>query len=321
MNVAITGGLGFIGSHLAERFHGSGDTVLVIDDGSASVVETDDIRRESLDVFHSDAELWATKMHRRPLDLVVHAAAPVGPGAVASMGGAIAREIIRTTHAVAFSCAELGIPLVNISSSEVYGIPGSPIARGGPIESTPIGHAGPFTARSEYGLAKATAECVVANIGGRSCSVRPFNTAGPRQASSKGFVLPTFCEQAKRHEKLTVYEPNAKRAFTHVSDVCEFIVRYWRQITDEGGAWNVGNEANVCSIAKLADLVTSHHIACTGNDAQWITDSPVGTWGEAYAFFGERNGTKVPDSTKARALGWRPVYTLDDVIRTTYASV
>lgn len=348
--VAITGGLGFIGSHLAEAFAGLGWEVLVIDDCRGNVVmppgatkpglnplpphvQTIDPRYiEGADVLegiqhaYDDVENWAEMVFTLPgrIDLVVHCAAPVGPGAVASMGGQIALDIITATHAIAVLCQRYRIPLVNISSSEVYGV--EECDDTGPIhelghakEDWAIGHDGAFTARSEYGLAKATAENMIANMRDlQSCSVRPFNTAGPRQASSKGFVLPTFIEQVKRGEKLSLYEPTAVRSFTHVHDVCWFIARHWRDICGQGGAWNVASPYNAIMIGDLAQMVCNVHIEKTGSDAHWELVDPVERWGSEYAFFGRRNGAKVPNADKAMALGWEPEVRLRGIVEDTY---
>lgn len=333
MRVAITGGLGFIGSHLADEFRQYGADVVVVDNCVGNVIPRSD------DTIFSDVAYWCGWHHterdagvptihgnvlKPKLDLVVHCAAPVGPGLVSQRGGQIAIDIVEATTSLAHECARLRIPLINISSSEVYGVTyenDGPIHDfGKPTEDWPVGHDGPFTARSEYGLAKATAEAVIANIEGlRWATIRPFNTAGPRQSALKGFVVPTFITQARRNEKLTVYEPRAVRSFTHVSDIAEFIVSSWEGLIELGGAWNIGNEKNTIEIADLAGKVCSHHITQTGTDANWQLADPVDRWGDSYAFFGRANGEKVPNSSKARAqLGWRPTRTIHDIIRDTY---
>lgn len=321
MRVAITGGLGFIGSHLAEAFARLGEAVSIIDDGSGQV---EGVQAVGDDYHIMDAAKWARDIRWAQAmgmpDLVVHCAAPVGPGLVSGMGGRIATDIIRVTADVGNACAWNGIPLVNISSSEVYGVMPYEYIVGQPSdEKWPVGHDGVYTARSEYGLAKALAENVLANIDGLAhANVRPFNTAGPRQAASKGFVLPTFIEQAKRHEPLTVYEPRAWRSFTSVHDVVRFVVAYWQDAVAQGGAWNVGSMDNAVTIGELAQLVCNTHIAATGTDAKWVDTNPTDRWGEAYAFFGSKNGTKLPDSRKAMALGWQPQWILGDIVRDAY---
>lgn len=318
MRVAITGGLGFIGSHLAERFAADQHHVLVIDDGRGAVVEAlwPAVKHySSLDVVEWVREGVDLDIE---LDLVVHCAAPVGPGLVAQSGSKIAVEIIPATWAIGSYCAEHDIPLVNISSSEVYGA----TRTGAPDEDEPIGHFGPFTARSEYGLAKATAECLLANMPGlRHCSIRPFNTAGPRQSSAKGFVLPTFVEQVKRHEPLTVYEPDAMRSLTSVHDVVDFIVGSWEALVERGGAWNLGNEDNDTLIYELAQRVINRHISETGSDGKWVLVDPRERWGSAYEFFQSKGGVKIPNSGKAQTIGWKPTRDLDSIVAETYRSI
>lgn len=320
MRVAITGGLGFIGSHLAERFSGAGWNVSIVDDDSGAVAERTFNAFDDMHVM--DAGVWASQMEASQgtwmPDLIVHCAAPVGPGLVAQSGGHIASEIVRTTAEIGLACARVGIPLVNISSSEVYGA----TKTGAPDEDEPIGHFGPFSARSEYGLAKATAECLLANMPGlRHCSIRPFNTAGPRQSSAKGFVLPTFVEQVKRHEPLTVYEPDAMRSLTSVHDVVDFIVGSWEALVERGGAWNLGNEDNDTLIYELAQRVINRHISETGSDGKWVLVDPRERWGSAYEFFQSKGGVKIPNSGKAQTIGWKPTRDLDSIVAETYRSI
>lgn len=319
MRVAITGGLGFIGSHLAERFAAAGDTVLVIDDSRGAVVESlwPAVKHySSYDVVEWCRE--AEPLGLEPFDLVVHCAAPVGPGLVAQSGGKIAVEIISATWAIGSYCAEHDIPLVNISSSEVYGA----TRTGAPDEDEPIGHFGPFSARSEYGLAKATAECLLANMPGlRHCSIRPFNTVGPRQSSAKGFVLPTFVEQVKRNEPLTVYEPNAMRSLTSVHDVVDFIVGSWEALVERGGPWNLGNEDNDTLIYELAQRVINLHISETGSDGKWVLVDPRDRWGVEYEFFQCKDGVKIPNSGRAAEIGWKPTRDLESIVAETYRSI
>lgn len=327
MKVAITGGLGFIGSHLAERFLRAGAKVVIVDDFSGNVVSPQTMTDQGAKVIHTDAEYWTGIDHRSEdfgtdtiysddYSLVVHCAAPVGPGLVAHKGGVIARDIIGATSALGHACRSLKIPLVNISSSEVYGVPGMGIAGS---ELAPVGHDGEFTPRAEYGLAKATADCLLANIEDlRHASVRPFNTVGPRQAASKGFVLPTFCDQAIRNVPLTVYEPDAIRSLTSVHDVTRFIVNHWQRIVGQGGVWNVASMENEIRMADLAQLVINAHIAATGSDGKWVEVDPRERWGDDYAFFGRKNGTKLPNSQKAMQAGWNPHWNLLDIVAETY---
>lgn len=319
MTTVVTGGLGFIGSHLAERLIALGEEVVIVDDGSGNVVD------EVTGAAHQlrNVESWCARTTLVGVDLIVHCAAPVGPGLVATRGGSIARDIIDATTALAGDCAFAGIPLVNISSSEVYGVQSwDPVDEENAYsELAPIGMRPPYTARKEYGMAKATAELVVANTPGlRSANVRLFNTVGPRQASSKGFVLPTFIEQAIAGEPLTLYEPAAERALTSVHDVVDFLVTFGRRILDTRTPWNVGNEANVTTMLDLAMRVLHVHAEHTGKGGTVMQVDPTLVWGKEYAHFLDGGGSKVPVSTPARSIGWNPTRSLDDIVREAYAA-
>lgn len=318
MRVAVTGGLGLIGSALAERFIALGEDVLVVDHAHGAVVKSDVITERGGEVTLQPVGQWvadnlSVRTARDLPNLVVHCAAPVGPGLVSTRGGEVAMDIIATTWSVARLCAAWDIPLVNLSSSEVYGVDQ------GSLEDSPVGHVGAFTARSEYGLAKLTAECLLANTRRlRHVSIRPFNTVGARQSASKGFVLPTFVEQAKANVPLTVYEPDAVRALTHVDDLVEFVVAQWPILVEHGGPVNVGNERNETTMAQLAQAVIDRHIAVTGSDGRWAKADPRERWGDTYAYFLGEGRSKTPDSTLARSLGFDPKRGLYQIVREAY---
>lgn len=319
MRVAVTGGLGFIGSHLAERFVALGQEVVVVDNRSGAVVS----HVAGARVLVNDVSAWAAGLPLRAhagerdlFDLVIHCAAPVGPGAVAQLGGKIAYAIVADTYWLAMACRRMGTPLLNFSSSEVYGTRST----AGYAEDAPVGCLPPYNARKEYGLAKATAECLIANLPNlRHATIRPFNTVGPRQASKKGFVLPTFIEQAKAGVPLTVYEPNARRGFTSVHDLVDFVVTYWDGLVSSTTQpiWNVGTHDNDTSIARLAELVLDCH-ELHGGTGGWERTDPRERWGDAFAHFLDGQGSKLPSAYPAHELGWKPTRTLADIISEAY---
>jgi nucleoside-diphosphate-sugar epimerase len=143
--------------------------------------------------------------------------------------------------------------------------------------------------------------------------VRPFNVAGPGQSASKGFVLPTFCEQALGGWPLTVFgSGEQERAFTAVWDVADFIGRYAWNSEWDGRVFNLGNPANTTTILDLARRV----LALSGRrENAYLLTTGQEVHGEDYA---EADGfQKLPIIEEAQSLGWRPRYTLDDLIKAT----
>lgn len=301
MRVVITGGLGFIGSFLAEAYRDQGHSVAVIDNLSANVVE-------QIDGVHNmrgfDADL---ALEVAPADLIVHCASPVGAVGILSKSGHISSEISRTTSAVCEAAKKWRSPLVNISTSEVYGFSG--------VYSETDDIRVPFkhSARIEYAVGKLAAEYTVKLRDIPSLTIRPFNVAGPRQTSSKGFVVPTFVEQALEGTPLTVFYPGTQeRSFTAVSDIVRFVVGLHPDQID-GQIVNVGNPANRTTILDLARLV----IETTGSSSGLVETTGQAVHGSQYE---EAEGTvKVPDISLARSLGWEPRVGLSDLIKETAA--
>ena len=297
MRVLITGALGFIGSHLADAYLAQGNEVVGIDDLSGNVVDhVDGMEFYEADVRHIGA--------LGPVDLVVHAASPVGPVALLKRTSIVA-EIVETTQAVIAYCRYHGIPLINIATSEVYGFSG--VYR--ETDDCVMPHR--LTHRIEYAAGKLAAEQLARTDGIRVVSIRPFNVAGPRQSRAKGFVLPTFCEQALAGEPLTVFdEGSQERCPTAVWDLCDFILGC-DPAAHAGEVVNVGNPHNRTTVLDLASRV----LTVTGSDSPVEFTTGKAVHGDAYE---EALGlVKVPDVTVARGMGWEPQVGLDEMIERT----
>jgi nucleoside-diphosphate-sugar epimerase len=279
--------------------------VTVVDDCRSSVVEP-----EALDalvyVERLQDYLLGTRLHT---DLVVHCAAPVGSAGVLPRRGRIVSEVVETTSMLVERCIEQEIPLVNISTSEVYGFSGTYTEED--VCRVPVRP----SARLEYAVAKLAGEFTIMNSvhrGLKGVSVRPFNVAGPRQRSDKGFVLPTFVEQALEKKPLTVFGDGLQqRAFTAVTDLCAFVCDHLKDF--DGQVYNVGNPGNETTILDLANRVLEHFKLWGRIE---FTDGKV-IHGKDYE---EAEGfIKTPDISKALSLGWKPSVGLDDLIEITAA--
>ena len=203
--ILVTGGLGFIGSFVAESLADRGAHITVVDSCVSSVLEPEDLKIPAGQV---DFELVGVEEYilRTPsldaYDMVVHCASYVGPASILKYSGQLGPAIVAATSALIEKCIASDIPLVNFSSAEIYGRSGI-LREDGDIRVPPY-----YNPRIEYALGKLTAESMVINSkhrGLRSATIRPFNVAGPRQSRYGGFVMPTFVQQALVGRPMTVF--------------------------------------------------------------------------------------------------------------------
>lgn len=289
MKAVVTGGAGFIGSHLAEALVTRGWDVLVVDDMSSGTTQTTGTWIEARRVQDHDLKV--------AVDAVFHLAGKVGPTGVLRHAGTIVKDTVDAAAAAASWALRSGCPLVDVSTSEVYGDPTGPNS-----ELTPRTFQPGASARMEYAVGKLAAETMLLDTPGLDVRiVRPFNVTGPRQRPDGGFVLPRFVEQALAGAPLTVYTPGTqRRAFTHVADIVEGIIAVLER-GRPGEAYNLGNAANECSILELADEVR----AMAGGRSEIVIVDPATLHGPAF----REAPDKIPDATKARAeLGWVPAW-------------
>lgn len=295
--VLVTGALGFIGSHVCEHYRDQGWHVIGVDDHSGHVVDHID----GVTVIPQRAQ--ETNVQALAPSLVVHCASPVGAVGLLGLKGHIVPEIVQATYQIAYHCGKLDVPLVNVSSSEVYGFSG--VYRETDDLRVPAKH----SPRLEYAAGKLAAEHVVHGLCKRSVTIRPFNVAGPRQTQAKGFVIPTFVEQALRGRPLTVFgDGEQERSFTAVHDVVSFIAGL---DTFDGRVVNVGNPSNRTTVNELAHTVI--RLLRSGSDITYTSGKQV--HGPDYE---EAEGrVKVPDITRAKHMGWEPVVDLAGLILKT----
>lgn len=256
MRHLVTGGAGFVGSHLVDRLLDRGDRVDVLDDLSGGLASNLAPARERL-TFHLGSVLDATAVERlvATADRVWHLAAVVGVPRVLSRPREAIRVNVRGAETVVDACAASGVPVVLFSSSEVYG----DRAHGELAESDPISPGPADRLRGSYGAAKALAEWIALSAaredGLHALVVRLFNTVGPRQRSSHGMVLPRFAEQALRGGPLTVHgDGRQRRCFADVRDVTGNLLRLADEPRAWGATYNVGSDVET-SVLELAELV------------------------------------------------------------------
>ena len=297
MRAVVTGGEGFIGSHLVDALIRDGWSVTIVDD--VSTFSTTPPAPQGVGYVRANA---AEVILPTGVDAIFHLAGKVGPTGVLKFAGRIAPDTIESAHNMGLQAKRLGIPLIDISTSEVYGSPDRLNAEDDPKIF------GKASARQEYAISKLAAEVMLLNTKGLDVRIiRPFNVAGPRQRADGGFVLPRFVQQALRNEPLTVYYPGTQqRSFTHVSDIVDGILKAYDK-GDSGEVYNLGNPDNACSITQLAEEVLS---AVDPQGKIEIVD-PTTIHGPSF----REAPDKVPNADKARErLGWVPVWSRDEII-------
>ncbi len=311
MRALITGGAGFIGSHLADHLLGRGDQVVLLDDlstGRVTNIEHLNDRTGAEFVLGSilDTELVDEAVAR--VDAVFHLAAAVGVNLIGEKPLESLMTNIRGTETVIEMAHKYDKRLLVMSTSEIYGKNTSDSLS----EEDDRILGSPLKSRWSYSEAKAIDEILAYTYwrekGLETVIIRLFNTVGPRQTGSYGMVIPRFVGQALRNEPITVFgDGNQTRCFCHVGDVVEGLVALSEHPEAFGKVFNLGGGEEV-SIRELAERV----IELTGSQSS-LEFIPYDT---AYEAGFEDMERRVPNTTRAMQLvGFEPSASLDDIIR------
>jgi UDP-glucose 4-epimerase len=310
MRVLITGGAGFIGSHLADAYLARGDEVLALDDlstGSAeNVRHLKGCARFRL-VVGSVRDADAVAELVAECDAVVHLAAAVGVRLVVEHPLGTIETNVRGTEVVLAAAAARGRKVLLASTSEVYGLSDRvPFREDDPLVIGPT-----TTARWGYACSKALDEFLaLAYHRERGLPVviaRLFNTVGPRQTGRYGMVLPTFVRQALAGEPITVHGDGMQtRCFCDVSDVVAALVALLDHPGAVGEVFNVGSDYEI-AIGELAETVKV--LADSRSDLVLVPYS------EAHGAGFEDVFRRAPDLGKLRRLiGHRPAVSLEQIV-------
>ena len=314
MKVLITGGAGFIGSHLAEKYLERGDDVYIIDDLSTGTLEN--IKHLQEDKNHRD-KLFVTidsiLNHDVMLglvgtcDVVLHMAAAVGVQYILENPLSSIVTNIKGTEEVLELCNKFRKKVLIASTSEVYGK-----HTHAPLVETDNIIYGPSTKfRWSYAAAKLMDEfTALAYHRTKKLSVaiiRLFNTVGPRQTGRYGMVIPRFVQQALRNEAITVYGDGTQtRTFTYVGDVVDAITKLVECPDAIGDVTNIGGTEEI-TIGSLAERVKK-----LSNSSSKIKFIP---YEEAYTKDFEDMQRRVPSIEKIEKLiNWKPLTNLDDIL-------
>jgi UDP-glucose 4-epimerase len=309
-NALLTGGAGFIGSHLAERLIADGHGVTVVDDFStgrrSNLAHLEGNRRFRL-IEGSVLDEALMEDTIREADRVFHLASPVGVRLIMEEPVKSTRSSFQGASVVLGCCARHRKRVLVTSSSEVYG---KGIAV--PFREDDDTVSGPVSSRRwAYACAKALGEFLALahwrEDGLPVAIVRLFNTVGPRQTGQYGMVVPRFVEAALAGQPLTVYgDGEQRRCFAHVLDVVEGLVRILEQPACRGQVVNLGNDREI-SINDLAKLV----VEVTGSRSV-ITHVP---YSEVYGEGFEDMLRRVPCLERAaRLIGYHPTRDLRSVV-------
>jgi dTDP-glucose 4,6-dehydratase len=301
MRILVTGGAGFVGSHLCDRLLGDGHDVIAMDNlitGSTDNIAHLAGNRRFKFIFHDVTEYIYVP---GALDAVMNLASPASPVDFARIPIPILKVGSLGTHnTLGLALAKRARYLI-ASTSEVYG---DPLIH--PQPETYWGNVNPIGVRGVYDEAKRFSEAITMAYhrvhGVDTRIIRIFNTYGPRMRLSDGRVVPNFIGQALRGEPLTVYGDGSQtRSFCFVSDLVDGMVRLL--LSSETDPVNVGNPAEL-TIVAFAQIINR----LTGNEAG-IAFKPLPV---------DDPRVRRPDITRARTiLGWEPQVAVEDGLRQT----
>ena len=311
MRVLITGGAGFIGSHLSDAYVERGDEVYVIDDLSSGSFENIAHLKN-----HPRFQYTIDSVHNQPVvaelidqcDVVFHLAAAVGVKLIVESPVRTIETNVRGTEVVLAQANKKKKKVLVASTSEVYGLSNDVPFR----EDGNLVMGATTKGRWSYACSKAIDEFLALAYWREkklpTTVVRLFNTVGPRQTGQYGMVIPTFVRQALAGRPVTVYGTGEQtRCFGYVKDVVGALVALMDKDEAVGEVFNIGSTEEV-SIMQLAERVKQ----LTGSKSEIVTVP----YDEAYEEGFEDMPRRVPDISKVNALvGFRPEMTLDGILQ------
>jgi UDP-glucose 4-epimerase len=309
MRYLLTGGAGFIGSHLAEKLITRGDQVVVLDNLSTGSADSLSGIKNKIEFEQGDIlDKGLIDRLVAESDYVVHLAAALGVFNIVNKPLESLKTNLQGSEVVLEACDTYKKPVLIASTSEIYGKNNKvPLSED---DDRIIGH--PLKARWSYSEAKAVDESLAYfHYLENKLSIRIvrfFNTVGPRQVGHYGMVVPRFVSAALKNEPLSVYGSGDQiRCFCHVGDAVKALLLVMDSDKAVGEVFNVGNNQQI-SIMELAKKV----IEITGSTSS-IEKIP---YENAYPEGFEDMQLRVPDISKIyRVLGWKPEINLDKIIK------
>jgi UDP-glucose 4-epimerase len=308
MRVFITGGAGFIGSHLCDALLAQGHQVSILDNMSTGSAANIAHIKDQIEIHQGDIRDAAlVEKLMAPADLVLHMAAALGVNTI--LENPIESVSINFTgsEVVLNAATKLNKRIIIASTSEIYGKnPNQPLHE----ESDRVVGA-PQKIRWTYSDAKALEEAIAHSLFQtkqlKVTTVRLFNTVGPRQTGRYGMVLPRFVQAALKNEAISIYgDGTQSRVFCHVQDAVKAILTIAATDSTIGEVYNIGGTGET-TIKQLAERIIKRT-----KSTSTITYTP---YDQAYPAGFEDMQRRVPDTTKIKnAIGWSPANTLDSII-------
>ncbi len=314
--VLITGGAGFIGSHLSDAYLAAGWKVIALDDLSTGSLLNlrSALQSPNFELLEGDVcneSLVSSAVSR--CDLVVHLAARIGVKLVIESPLQTLESNAKGSEVVLRFATAARVRLIFASTSEVYGL----ATKFPSHEDDAITFGSPAIGRWSYACSKAYDEFLALALarerGLPATVVRLFNTVGPRQSARYGMVLPRFVRQALAGEALTVYGDGSQtRCFGFVSDIVWALRKLAAEPCSLGKIFNLGcpDEITILELAR--------HVLAATQSSSAIEFVP---FSEAYGVGFEEVVKRIPDIRKISALvGFKPSASIDDIIRAVVQS-
>ena len=314
MKVLVTGGAGFIGSHLCEALLAQGDTVISLDDlstGNPANLEGIKQNPKFTSVTGSILDEALVEKLISSVDGVMHFAAAVGVQKILKDPQGSLLTNIQGTEIVLTIASRLKKKAMLASSSEIYGKnPKMPL-----IEESDRVLGSPLVARWTYSEAKAIDEGFARTLfdkeGFKVSIIRFFNTVGPRQSPAYGMVIPRFFEAAIKNSPITIHgDGTQQRVFGHVSDAITGILALWNSDKGYGEAFNLGGfeETTINDLASRIIKLTESKSEIRYQSYQELSKEGF-----------EDLARRVPDTTKLTKLtGWKATKNLSDILSETH---
>ena len=310
MRILITGGAGFIGSHLSDAYIQRGDEVYVLDDLSTGTIENIQHLKG-----HPRFHYTIDSVHNQPVtaelidqcDAIFHLAAAVGVKLIVESPVRTIETNVHGTEVVLSLANKKKKKVLIASTSEVYGLSTDVPFR----EDGNLVMGATTKGRWSYACSKAIDEFLALAYWREkklpTIVVRLFNTVGPRQTGQYGMVIPTFVKQALAGRPITVYgDGNQSRCFGYVGDVVGALVKLMDHPDAVGQVFNIGSNSEI-SILELAQRVKQ--ITHSDSDVVFVP------YDEAYEEGFEDMPRRVPDITKVSELvGFKPAMSLDGIL-------
>jgi UDP-glucose 4-epimerase len=314
MRVFLTGGAGFIGSHLCDALIAQGDTPVILDNLSTGQLSNIAHLNNKVEIHQGDIRDSALVGRlTEQSDLVMHMAAALGVNTILEKTVESVSTNFTGSEVILQAALKHKKRIIIASTSEIYGKnPQQPLT-----ETSDRVVGAPQKIRWTYADAKALEEAIAHSLflteGLQVSTIRFFNTVGPRQTGRYGMVLPRFVQSAINNEPISIYgDGTQSRVFCHVLDAVDAVLKIAKDDKTIGEVFNIGGEGET-TIQQLAEKIIVNI-----KSQSTLTFTP---YNQAYPAGFEDMQRRVPDITKAKnALNWKPERNLDQIISDVAAS-